>query len=1174
AGAFRRKIGTYRKAYAEPGEMGGAKAPIVLGSLVFNDPRDFALAVACRENWSQGLEVLKQGTISLWIEVQEGGADRLNLLKRIAEEGKLEDDVRLMLTLKVLNPDMPLVYGGEIVTPLWLLDNPEKGYALMGSVAPFLDGLGEQGWFLRLHKRVKHIRKRAASLHIRLDESKLQEYLLYTSHAQLAAHAHQHYLVYPDARSAGVLSLMERRDPTVEDLIVLLCADVSQLVSAKEVLQEVEAQAQECHLHFDPELAQDYIRQPSVELYKMLDERAEGMAVTGHAHIDGWVEQYRLEKRMPIVRLLVLLLYPKEQWLLPQKHQYMTSLLDFFEKKVAFSGLIGPLVRMRIGRHTPRFDVTELKRANVKVNELLGHVLSRKKTITSFSFSPNDWDAYSRIDALTRDADLYKRDTGIDGLYMGFPFLLYQEPRSHRLPRIAPVFLWPMSLQKELGGNWSTSLAFDSTREEVRLNPALENILGKATAQKWGEILEELMRRSTLSVSDVMERFAEVGKVASVDEPMALPVEFEVPEGEVHVVPSAVLFMVNFTGQAVGEDLRALKGLPLAGSSLEKLLRLGDEAVAEVLTTLPPENERYLVGHSDPSQESAVFRARESAGLLIEGPPGTGKSQTIVNLVADSIGRSENMLIVCQKKAALDVVHKRLVAEGLGSRIMMINDVNADRDATIRSVREQLAQLGAQLWEMKSSAQNLQWERQKLGERITELERELDQYHEGLHTVDAQTGATYRQVISDLVRLEAETLALSLPTTRPLVGGLTQNALSALEKEVCAVLPLWLAAHDEGSPFEHLRLFPNDVAAAGVFKRALQIFNGAGDEVEQARKVKPVAVHVKSDPRAFREWLQTHMDMFVTLSGEPKQQLMRWLPLFQTLLPAQSVNLIMRSVGGDLLEKFRHLLGALKEVPIAHWQDSYSVMAASLDDATLQTLEKQASVLATPRPWYAFLTFWRGGYEKNVAQVLQAHGCEATELKDYVVLTDALTLERQLRPLRRELLHICETLKLPVPEQDSGPELMTYAQYCFNALLQVAEWADLIGAFPDVPTLTGIIRSGDGEALQRLRMDYELAFMHYALRQKWLKTLEELAPFFSDYLLEECRYAIGQGMDLPATVARMTEELPRLSAYLAFRDQWVKLSPEGKELLSRLQDERDALEAVPEARLSVEFGRA
>ncbi|MGL4668809.1 MAG: protein kinase domain-containing protein, partial [Saezia sp.] len=89
AGAFRRKIGTYRKAYAEPGEMGGAKAPIVLGSLVFNDPRDFALAVACREHWSQGLEVLKQGTISLWIEGQEGGADRLNVLKRIAEEGKL-----------------------------------------------------------------------------------------------------------------------------------------------------------------------------------------------------------------------------------------------------------------------------------------------------------------------------------------------------------------------------------------------------------------------------------------------------------------------------------------------------------------------------------------------------------------------------------------------------------------------------------------------------------------------------------------------------------------------------------------------------------------------------------------------------------------------------------------------------------------------------------------------------------------------------------------------------------------------------------------------------------------------------------------------------------------------------------------------------------------------------
>ena len=64
-----------------------------------------------------------------------------------------------------------------------------------------------------------------------------------------------------------------------------------------------------------------------------------------------------------------------------------------------------------------------------------------------------------------------------------------------------------------------------------------------------------------------------------------------------------------------------------------------------------------------------------SPGLLIEGPPGTGKSQTIVNMVADAIGRGERVLIVCQKQAALKVVQKRLGAEGLGERLFAVVDI-------------------------------------------------------------------------------------------------------------------------------------------------------------------------------------------------------------------------------------------------------------------------------------------------------------------------------------------------------------------------------------------------------------------------------------------------------------------------------------------------------------------
>ncbi|SQC88795.1 histidine kinase [Pseudomonas aeruginosa] len=82
------------------------------------------------------------------------------------------------------------------------------------------------------------------------------------------------------------------------------------------------------------------------------------------------------------------------------------------------------------------------------------------------------------------------------------------------------------------------------------------------------------------------------------------------------------------------------------------------------------------------------------------------------------------------------MVHKRLVAEGLGQRIVMLNDVNRDREPVIRNIREQLEALfadagGAQGWERQ---------RERLAARIEALEGELDRYHQSLHRVDEATG--------------------------------------------------------------------------------------------------------------------------------------------------------------------------------------------------------------------------------------------------------------------------------------------------------------------------------------------------------------------------------------------------------------------------------------------------
>ncbi len=89
---------------------------------------------------------------------------------------------------------------------------------------------------------------------------------------------------------------------------------------------------------------------------------------------------------------------------------------------------------------------------------------------------------------------------------------------------------------------------------------------------------------------------------------------------------------------------------------------------------------------ADSSQLEAVVEAVEGRTFVLEGPPGTGKSQTITNLLARSLASGKRVLFVAEKRAALEVVKDRLDAVGLGSFSLDLHDKGARPNA----VREQL----------------------------------------------------------------------------------------------------------------------------------------------------------------------------------------------------------------------------------------------------------------------------------------------------------------------------------------------------------------------------------------------------------------------------------------------------------------------------------------------------
>jgi hypothetical protein len=145
---------------------------------------------------------------------------------------------------------------------------------------------------------------------------------------------------------------------------------------------------------------------------------------------------------------------------------------------------------MLIGKSSSRVDLAEVAGKKPTATSILEHLISRVEApvgIDRAAFE-DDSDLERKLRHLVSHARTYKRDTGIDSLYLGFPFLVMKDSRAEiteKKPRIAPILLWPIKIDME--NRDRISILFDRDREEVRVNPALTGLIGPEEAKRWAE---------------------------------------------------------------------------------------------------------------------------------------------------------------------------------------------------------------------------------------------------------------------------------------------------------------------------------------------------------------------------------------------------------------------------------------------------------------------------------------------------------------------------------------------------------------------------------------------------------------------------------------------------------------------------------------------------------------
>jgi hypothetical protein len=1114
-------------------------AAITLASKTYRTPASFALAAATAANWDEARDHLLRGVVAGW--AQEAGFDaKLQaVLRQLGHAHELPEDLRLSIALKVLHPGMPLVVRGNMLTPGWLLDHPDEGYALITGPAPdHLRGLEAEEWLSHLKTRAGAVRARARQLDIALNEEEIRVHLLSTSMARLAALWEERRKLLPDTDHVGLGSLMDRRQTAEDDLILLLGASTGQFRSAAEVVEEAAKDASRAGIGFDAAAARVHLMRPRREIYRAVDDRIANFSRCGIDAVDDWADQFRLDRRMSLSRALALLSVPQEAWKELPKQSYISAILDFFAKKISGAVLRGPLARMIIGKSSARVDLTELGTARSAASDILQQLLartSRNINIDPAAFAESDT-LERRLRSLHSHALLYLRDTGIDGLYLGFPFLLMRDPRSNIKPRIAPVLLWPVCINPEVGNRGHVTLGFgrkhdaDRDPDQVLLNPAFEGLMGFDGARRWQEAADGLLTRASISVGDTMDAFSALATPCGT-ELVPLPgKDVDVQAYRLELSPSAVLFHLTFMGQAVVKDLDHLKGRPPVGTGLETALRLGERKEEKGARPRAREAERFFTADSDPSQESAVMEARSYPGLVVEGPPGTGKSQTIVNMVADSIGRGKSLLVICQKQPALEVVRKRLEKEKLGDRFVMITDINRDREPIVRAVREQVEALhsrpagGAPAWRRQ---------REQLAARIETLEGELDRHQTALHCVDDQTGLTYRTLLGELLSLQAgKRPPLPIPAIRPHVSGLHPSEVATLEEACAPLARYWLPAKFEDSPLSVLKPFSPDRGTVDLF---LEAFGGLVRAEASRDKVNAETADSFAIEGAtlLRSWLAQHEDDFRSLVSALCSSLARCLPLFRPKGAGNRGTAVLTD-----LDNVARALGALDGS--AHGAP-ISAKLRALDDEQLGHTGMLSIAATRPVSAIGRVSLVRWLRRRKLRKKLVSMGARADE-KGMAICAAAARLEVSLRPLRQRVNAASKRMFDRVTDEVLTPSQL--AGFASNLRAILSRIGELVAAIDDCPCADELelaAQAGTPDAMETFFGRVEHSLARFDARIASLGHLDAVAPYFDSQWIQRRRAAVTREASNASALGPIADGLSTLEAYQEFRIRGSRL---------------------------------
>jgi very-short-patch-repair endonuclease len=374
-----------------------------------------------------------------------------------------------------------------------------------------------------------------------------------------------------------------------------------------------------------------------------------------------------------------------------------------------------------------------------------------------------------RLLRIFNDARTLLEEQGVNTLFLVLGRLEWYEAEASQTARKAPLILVPVSLERKAAERFKLTYSGEDFGTNLSLAAKLD--------AEFGITFPELPDSDELNVDAYFN---------AVERQISTQKRWRVDRNAIHLgFFSYAKFLMykdldperweGGDGFLKHDNTKAL----LIGSFREDSCGLGE---SDFLDPHRPPSTAHEVVDADSSQVLALLDTGAGKNLVIEGPPGTGKSQTITNVIAEAIAAGKKVLFVAEKMAALEVVKRFLDRVEIGDACLELHSQKARR-------RDVLDDLARTLHLRRPSNHH-----NKLAlAQLDELRLRLNEYVTALHTSIGDTGVTPYDAYGELIRLESAARALPRVNADE-VSGLNREQYATRRARV-AELQDWLSRY-------------------------------------------------------------------------------------------------------------------------------------------------------------------------------------------------------------------------------------------------------------------------------------------------------------------------------------------------------------------------------------------